>query len=66
MDAVKIQRINELSRKSKAGALTPEERYEQQQLRQEYISAFKGNLKASLDSIVLCDKEGSIKKLGKN
>ncbi|RCX20005.1 uncharacterized protein YnzC (UPF0291/DUF896 family) [Anaerobacterium chartisolvens] len=66
MDAVKIQRINELSRKSKVGSLTPQERDEQQQLRQEYISAFKGNLKATLDSIVLCDKEGNTKKLRKN
>lgn len=43
-----IERINELARKKN---LTDEEKAEQAQLRAEYIKAFRGSLKAQLDSI---------------
>ena len=38
-----IERINELARKSRTEGLTPEEKAEQQKLRQEYIAAVKMN-----------------------
>ena len=55
----KIARINELARKSRTEeGLTPEEKAEQQRLRQEYIQAFRGNLTAQLESIVIVDEKG--------
>ena len=51
-----ISRINELARKSKtAEGLTEKEMAEQQRLRQEYIRAFRKNLKAQLDNIEIVD-----------
>lgn len=55
----KINRINELSKKAKTAALTPQEKEEQQLLRQEYIKAFRGNLQSALDSVVIVDKKGN-------
>lgn len=59
MDEKKIQRINELSKKSKTVGLTDAEKSEQQALRQEYIQAFRGNLQSTLDSVVIMDKHGN-------
>jgi len=56
MEQAKILRINELAKKSKTVGLTPEEKEEQQKLRQEYIEAFRNNLKATLDRIIITDK----------
>lgn len=47
----KIDRINLLSKKSKAEGLTEEEKSEQKILRDEYIAAFRENLKLQLDQI---------------
>lgn len=65
MDKQKIQRINELSKKSKTTGLSPEELSEQKELREEYIRSFRENLRSTLDSIVLVDKEGNKKPLKK-
>ncbi|MCX7711645.1 MAG: DUF896 domain-containing protein [Clostridia bacterium] len=59
MDMKKIQRINELAKKAKETALTPEEQAERQVLRQEYIQSFRNNLQSTLDSVVLVDKKGN-------
>ncbi|MFX3718791.1 DUF896 domain-containing protein, partial [Streptococcus suis] len=40
MEQAKIYRINELAKKKKAGTLTPEEKVEQAQLREEYIEGY--------------------------
>jgi uncharacterized protein YnzC (UPF0291/DUF896 family) len=56
MDQLKILRINELSKKSKGIGLTAEEKQEQQELRQEYIKAFRSDLKLTLDSVKFKDK----------
>ncbi len=45
LDQKKIDRINELGRLSKVRELTPEEREEQQALRQEYLSWFRASLR---------------------
>lgn len=55
MDKAKIDRINELSKKSKNEELTDSEKKEQQTLRKEYINSFKRNLKSQLDSIEYID-----------
>ncbi len=54
-----VKRINELSKKSKASGLTNEEQEEQKSLRAQYINLFKSNLKSTLDSIVVVDKNGN-------
>ena len=59
-----IERINELARKSRAEGLTPEEKAEQQKLRQEYIAAIKMNLRTQLDNIDVQEKDGTITNLG--
>lgn len=64
MDERKIERINELYRKSKAEGLTSAERAEQQKLRREYIDAFKRNLRGQLDNIDIKEKDGTIVNLG--
>lgn len=51
MDQQKIARINELARKSRESGLTPSELKEQKKLRDEYIAAFRNNLKKQLDNI---------------
>ena len=63
MTDIKLNRINELARKSKTVGLTPEEKQEQQVLRQEYIAAFRASTKAQLDSIVLVDEQGNRRKI---
>ena len=55
-----IERINELARKSRTEGLTPEEKAEQQKLRQEYIAAVKMNLRTQLDNIDVQEKDGTI------
>ena len=62
METAKIERINELYRKSKAEGLTEEE--EQQILRREYVDAFKRNLRGQLNNISIKEKDGSITNLG--
>lgn len=51
----KIDRINELARKSKAGELSSEEKLEQEQLRKEYLDNFRARFKAQLDEIEIVD-----------
>ena len=63
MDKSKIDRINELARKSKTVGLTSDEKQEQKLLRTEYINAFKSDMKSTLDSIVLVDKDGNRSKI---
>ena len=59
-----IERINELARKSRTEGLTPEEKAEQQKLRQEYIATVKMNLRTQLDNIDVQEKDGTIINLG--
>ena len=59
MDAKKIERINELARKKKAGGLTAEEQQEQAALRKEYLEGYRENMKAVLDSIVIQEADGT-------
>ena len=51
----RIDRINELSKKSKAEGLTELEKKEQDKLRKEYIKSFRKNLKSQLDNIEFID-----------
>lgn len=64
MEQKKIDRINELARKSRTPeGLMPEERDEQAILRKEYLAAIRANLTAQLDSTVIQYPDGTRKKL---
>ena len=63
MEKSKIERINELARKSKAEGLTEEEKAEQKALREEYIADFKRNLVSQLDNMYIVDEKGNKKKV---
>lgn len=66
MEQSKIDRINELARKSKTDAgLTQEEKAEQASLRQEYLAAIRANLTAQLDNTMIQYPDGTRKKLKK-
>lgn len=64
MKPEKIQRINELYRKSKAEGLTASEKKEQQVLRSEYVDSFKQNLRGQLNNISIKEPDGTITDLG--
>lgn len=59
MEKEKIDRINELARKAKSEGLTPEEKEEQNKLRQEYIKAYRESLRSQLESIKVVDEKGN-------
>ncbi|MDY3909080.1 MAG: DUF896 domain-containing protein [Eubacterium sp.] len=65
MDQKKIDRINELYKKQKAGTLTPEEKEEQSALRAEYIAAVRNNLRNTLEHTSIQEPDGTIHKLKK-
>ena len=60
----KIQRINELARRSKAEGLTEEEKKEQALLRKQYVADVKKNLAAQLNNIDMVNPDGSVENLG--
>lgn len=53
----KIDRINELAKKSKTQCLTQEEKEEQAELRQEYLGKFREHFKGQLESIRFVDDD---------
>ncbi|MCQ2479774.1 MAG: DUF896 domain-containing protein [Clostridia bacterium] len=65
MEQSKLDRINQLARKSKAEGLTDEEKEEQAKLRAEYIAAYKASLVAALENTYIVDDKGNKKKVTK-
>lgn len=63
MTEEKINRINELARKSKTVGLTDEEKNEQALLRREYIDAYKKSLISQLENTYIVDEKGNKTKL---
>jgi len=61
----RIQRINALARKAKAGELTAEETAERDELRQAYLKAFRAGLAAQLDNTYIVGPDGTKRKLKK-
>lgn len=59
-----IARINELYHKSKDIGLTEEEKEEQFQLRQKYVSMVRANLRGQLDNIDILNQDGTVTNLG--
>ncbi len=63
MEQSRIDRINELARKSRAEGLTEEELAEQAVLRREYIDSVKASLVSHLESTYIVDEKGNKRKL---
>ena len=63
MDQKKIDRINELARLAKQRELTQEEQAERAVLRREYIDAYVGNLRATLENTVIVRPDGTKEKI---
>ena len=66
MEKHKIERINELARKSKVEELTDAEKAEQAELRREYIMEIRASFGATLDNTVIQYHDGSRKSLKKD
>ena len=64
MTQEKIQRINELYRKSQAEGLSEAEKKEQDLLRKEYIANVKKNLRNQLNNIDMVNDDVSVENLG--
>ncbi len=65
MEQYKIDRINELYRKKKAGTISEEELKEQAVLRAEYIDSVRANLRGTLEHTSLQRPDGTVEKLQK-
>ncbi|MBS4750639.1 DUF896 family protein [Granulicatella sp. zg-ZJ] len=55
----KLNRINELAKKSREVALTEEEKAEQKALREEYLEAFRGGMRNHIEGLKMIDPEGN-------
>ncbi len=66
MEKQKLDRINELAKKSKTEELTADEKAEQAALRQEYINEIRASFGAMLDNTVIQYPDGSRKSLKKD
>jgi len=63
MEQKKIDRINELAKKSKTQGLTDAEKSEQQTLRKEYIAEWKLGVTQTLENTYIVDEKGNERKL---
>lgn len=59
LDKAKIERINELANKKKSEGITDSEAKEQTKLRAEYLQAFRGNFKNTIENTKIIDPEGN-------
>ncbi|ETT81242.1 DUF896 domain-containing protein [Viridibacillus sp. FSL R5-0477] len=55
----KLQRISELSKKSKSQGLTVEEAKEQTTLRKEYLDTFRSSMRETIENVRVFDPEGN-------
>ena len=65
MEKEKINRINDLAKKSRTQPLTPEEAEEQTQLRRLFIEEYKSSLRSTLENTYLQRPDGRKEKLQK-
>ncbi len=65
MEQAKIDRINELYRKSQSEGLTEAEKAEQAVLRREYIDSFKRSLVNELENTYIVDEKGNKRKVSR-
>lgn len=62
----KLDRLNELAKKSKVGSLTPEEKEHQAKLREEYLVKFREHFRGHLEQIKFVDEDDVEKQKEKN
>lgn len=55
----KMNRINELSNKSKTQGLSTEEAKEQSALRKEYLETFRSTMRDTIEHVKVIDREGN-------
>ena len=55
----KMARINELARKKKSEGLSQAEILEQQSLREEYLTVFRGGMRHHIEGMKVVDQEGT-------
>ena len=55
----KLNRINELSKKSKSTGLSIEEAKEQTLLRKEYLETFRSSMRDTIEHVKVIDPEGN-------
>lgn len=55
----KLARINELSRRARAGILTEAEAKERTLLRKEYLDTFRATMRNNIENIKVVDPEGN-------
>ena len=65
MDKKDIDRINELARKAKTVGLNEVEEAERAALRAQYLLEFRANMKATLDSVLVEQEDGTYQPLRK-
>ena len=65
MDHAKIERINVLAKKHREAGLTPEEKAEQANLRQEYLREFRQGMESMLQGVKLQRPDGTLEPLQK-
>lgn len=58
MEQKKLDRINFLARKSRETQLSPKEKKEQEELRNEYRKSIIGSLEAQLDNTYILEPDG--------
>ena len=54
-----LERINELAKKSKGKGLSIQEQVEQKKLRDDYITAFRGGMRNTIEGVKIVDEEGN-------
>jgi uncharacterized protein YnzC (UPF0291/DUF896 family) len=65
LEQAKIDRINELYRKSQSEGLTEAEKAEQAVLRREYIDSYKRSLVNELENTYIVDEKGNKRKVSR-
>ena len=65
MEQKKIDRINELARKSKSEGMTEAEKSEQTSLRNEYRAAFRRSLSSQLENTYIIEPDGTKHRAGR-
>ena len=60
MNKEKMERISELSRKSRKEGLTAEEKEEQKRLREEYLDDIRRNFRRTLETIEFTDDKNKL------
>jgi uncharacterized protein YnzC (UPF0291/DUF896 family) len=66
MEPKKLERINQLYKKSKESGLNSEEKIEQDLLRKEYVQLVRSNLRGTLDNTVIQNEDGTVTRLKKS